>query len=148
MNRTSDKGQACRSPTFRRSGVMQDSIYWSDYIPTLNYGHEIWVMTKRTRSWIQESEMNFLHRTSIGWGVWSRVAASPHRKDSDEVAFFPDDPWWISGMFLQEEVQEGPSLLAGLELDVVTEKGDVWASLQKPLNQRPKSWLTNDNKYK
>ena len=25
------------------------SIYWSIYIPTLTYGHELWVVTEKTR---------------------------------------------------------------------------------------------------
>ena len=25
------------------------SIYWSIYVPTLTYGHELWVVTERTR---------------------------------------------------------------------------------------------------
>ncbi|KAK3510372.1 hypothetical protein QTP70_005671 [Hemibagrus guttatus] len=33
------------------------SIYQSIYVPTLTYGHELWVMTKRVRSRIQAAEM-------------------------------------------------------------------------------------------
>jgi len=33
------------------------SIYWSIYVPTLTYGHELWLVTKRTRSRIQAAEM-------------------------------------------------------------------------------------------
>ena len=40
------------------------SIYWSIYVPTLTYGHELWVMTKRTRSQIQVAKMSFLHRVA------------------------------------------------------------------------------------
>ncbi|KAI2646443.1 Staphylococcal secretory antigen SsaA [Labeo rohita] len=36
----------------------------SIYIPTLIYGHELWVMTERTRSRIQAAEMTFLHRVA------------------------------------------------------------------------------------
>uniref|UniRef100_A0A3P8VZB6 Spliceosome associated factor 3, U4/U6 recycling protein n=1 Tax=Cynoglossus semilaevis TaxID=244447 RepID=A0A3P8VZB6_CYNSE len=36
------------------------SIYRSIYVPTLTYGHELWVMTERTRSRIQAAEMSFL----------------------------------------------------------------------------------------
>ncbi|KAI3371926.1 hypothetical protein L3Q82_006798 [Scortum barcoo] len=43
------------------------SIYRSIYVPTLTYGHELWVMTERTRSRIQAAEMSFL-RT---WGGWA-----------------------------------------------------------------------------
>ena len=38
------------------------SIYLSIYVPTLTYGHELWVMTERTRSQIQVAEISFLHR--------------------------------------------------------------------------------------
>ncbi|KAK3556390.1 hypothetical protein QTP70_007992 [Hemibagrus guttatus] len=35
-------------------------IYQSIYIPTLTYGHELWVMAEGVRSWIQVAEMSFL----------------------------------------------------------------------------------------
>uniref|UniRef100_A0A8C4X372 Uncharacterized protein n=1 Tax=Erpetoichthys calabaricus TaxID=27687 RepID=A0A8C4X372_ERPCA len=38
------------------------SIYQSIYVPTLTYGHELWVVTERTRSRIQAAEMSFLRR--------------------------------------------------------------------------------------
>ncbi|KAI3362936.1 hypothetical protein L3Q82_011616, partial [Scortum barcoo] len=34
------------------------------YAPTLTYGHELWVMTERTRSRIQAAEMSFLRRVA------------------------------------------------------------------------------------
>ncbi|KAI3366505.1 hypothetical protein L3Q82_000635 [Scortum barcoo] len=40
------------------------SIYRSIYTPTLTYGHELWVMTERTRSQIQAAEMSFLRRVA------------------------------------------------------------------------------------
>ncbi|GAA6083927.1 calmodulin-regulated spectrin-associated protein 1-B isoform X2, partial [Tachysurus ichikawai] len=40
------------------------SIYQSIYVPTLTYGHELWVMTERTRSRIQAAEMSFLRRVA------------------------------------------------------------------------------------
>lgn len=36
------------------------SIYQSSYIPTLTYGHKVWVLTERMRSWIQVAEISFL----------------------------------------------------------------------------------------
>ncbi|KAI3352081.1 hypothetical protein L3Q82_020903 [Scortum barcoo] len=33
-------------------------------LPTLTYGHELWVMTERTRSRIQAAEMSFLRRVA------------------------------------------------------------------------------------
>jgi len=38
------------------------SIYRSIYIPTLTYGHELWVVTRRMRLRIQAAEMSFLCR--------------------------------------------------------------------------------------
>ena len=73
------------------------SIYQSIYVSTLTYGHELWVMTKRTRSRIQAAEMIFLHRVAglslkdegeelrHPGGAWSRAAAPPHREESVEV---------------------------------------------------------------
>ncbi|XP_061769787.1 uncharacterized protein LOC133560831 [Nerophis ophidion] len=40
------------------------AIYRSIYVPILTYGHELWVMTERTRSQVQVAEMSFLHRVS------------------------------------------------------------------------------------
>jgi len=38
------------------------SVHCSIFVPTLTYGHEIWVETKRTRSRIQAADMRFLQR--------------------------------------------------------------------------------------
>ncbi|KAI3358013.1 hypothetical protein L3Q82_003033 [Scortum barcoo] len=51
------------------------SIYWSVYGPTLTYGHELWVMTERTRSRIQAAEMSFLRRAA-GRSLRDRVRSS------------------------------------------------------------------------
>ncbi|KAK3516914.1 hypothetical protein QTP70_028206 [Hemibagrus guttatus] len=40
------------------------SIYQSIYVPTLTYGHELWVMTERVRSRIHAAEMSFLRRVA------------------------------------------------------------------------------------
>lgn len=40
------------------------TIYWSVYAPTLTEGHELWVMTERTRLRIQVGEMSFLRRVT------------------------------------------------------------------------------------
>ena len=40
------------------------SIYWSIYVPILTYGHELWLVTERTRLQIQAAEMGFLRRVS------------------------------------------------------------------------------------
>ncbi|KAK3538438.1 hypothetical protein QTP86_003713 [Hemibagrus guttatus] len=70
------------------------SIYQSIYIPTLTYGHELWVMTERIRSRIQAAEMSFLCRMA-GCSLRDRLRSSvtreelrvePHRKETVEVA--------------------------------------------------------------
>ncbi|PWA16842.1 hypothetical protein CCH79_00012754 [Gambusia affinis] len=56
------------------------SIYWSLYVPTLIYGHELgmvneiadWIMTEKTRSQIQLAKMGFLCRVS-GLSLRDRV---------------------------------------------------------------------------
>ena len=45
------------------------SIYRSIFIPTLTYGHEVWVMSERTRSRKQAAEISFLRRLA---GVYLR----------------------------------------------------------------------------
>ncbi|KAI3374957.1 hypothetical protein L3Q82_021489 [Scortum barcoo] len=83
------------------------SIYRSIYVPTLTYGHELWVMTERTRSRIQAAEMSFLRRVA-GRSLRDRVRSSvtreelgveplllQHREESAEVAWasISDAPW-------------------------------------------------------
>ncbi|KAK3556338.1 hypothetical protein QTP70_007102 [Hemibagrus guttatus] len=55
------------------------SIYQSIYVPTLTYGHELWVMTKRVRSRIQVAEMSFLRRVA-GRSLRDRVRSSVTRE--------------------------------------------------------------------
>lgn len=40
------------------------SIYWSAYVPTLTYSHELWVVSESIRSWIQAANMSFLLRVA------------------------------------------------------------------------------------
>ena len=56
------------------------SIYRSIYVPTLTCGHEIWVMTERTRSRIQAVEMSFLRRVA-GRSLRDRVRSSVTREE-------------------------------------------------------------------
>ena len=78
------------------------SIYQSFYIPTFTYGHNLWGVTKRMRSWIQAAKMSFHWRMS-GLSLRNRVrsseilgvsqsrAASPlqHQKEPAEVVWAP-----------------------------------------------------------
>ncbi|KAK3529325.1 hypothetical protein QTP70_029151 [Hemibagrus guttatus] len=56
------------------------SIYQSLYVPTLTYGHELWVMTERVRSRIQAAEMSFLRRVA-GRSLRDRVRSSVTREE-------------------------------------------------------------------
>ncbi|TWW73458.1 hypothetical protein D4764_15G0008520 [Takifugu flavidus] len=51
------------------------SIYRSIFVSTLTYGHELWVMTERTRSWVRAAEMSFLRRVA-GLSLRDRVRSS------------------------------------------------------------------------
>ncbi|KAK3514114.1 hypothetical protein QTP70_005118 [Hemibagrus guttatus] len=55
-------------------------IYQSIYVPTLTYGHELWVMHERIRSRIQAAEMSFLHRV-VGHSLRDRVRSSVTREE-------------------------------------------------------------------
>ena len=55
-------------------------IYRSIYVPTLTYGHELWVMTERTRSRIQAAEMSFLRRVA-GRSLRDRVKSLVTREE-------------------------------------------------------------------
>ncbi|KAK3508726.1 hypothetical protein QTP70_004271 [Hemibagrus guttatus] len=56
------------------------SIYQSIYVPTLTYGHKLWVMTERVRSQIQAAKMSFLHRVA-GHSLRDRVRSSVTREE-------------------------------------------------------------------
>ncbi|TWW73387.1 hypothetical protein D4764_15G0007810 [Takifugu flavidus] len=56
------------------------SIYRSIFVPTLTYGHELWVMTERTRSQVQAAEMSFLRRVA-GLSLRDRVRSSAIREE-------------------------------------------------------------------
>ncbi|KAK3518681.1 hypothetical protein QTP70_007172 [Hemibagrus guttatus] len=56
------------------------SIYQSIYVPTLTYGHELWVMTKKIRSRIQPAEMSFLRRVA-GCSLRNKVRSSVTREE-------------------------------------------------------------------
>ncbi|KAK0138540.1 putative uncharacterized transposon-derived protein F52C9.6 [Merluccius polli] len=52
----------------------------SIYVPALTYGHELWVMTERTRSRVQAAEMSFLCRVA-GLSLRDRVRSSVIREE-------------------------------------------------------------------
>uniref|UniRef100_A0AAV2JNG5 Reverse transcriptase domain-containing protein n=1 Tax=Knipowitschia caucasica TaxID=637954 RepID=A0AAV2JNG5_KNICA len=67
------------------------SIYRSIFVPSLTYGHELWVMTERTRSRIQAVEMSFLRRVAgrslrdrdASWTPsWGGVPGTSHREEA------------------------------------------------------------------
>ncbi|TWW62296.1 hypothetical protein D4764_04G0009430 [Takifugu flavidus] len=68
--------------TLHRSVVVKiyRSIYRSIFVPTLTYGHELWVMTERTRSRVQAAEMSFLRRVA-GLSLRDRVRSSAIREE-------------------------------------------------------------------
>ncbi|XP_051931184.1 uncharacterized protein LOC127607121 [Hippocampus zosterae] len=55
------------------------SIYRSIYVPAIIYGHELWVVTERTRSRIQVAKMSFLRRVS-GLSLRDKVRSSVIRE--------------------------------------------------------------------
>ena len=71
----------CRTVVIKRelSQKAKLSIYQSIFIPTLIYGHEGCVMTKRTRSRIQAAEMGFLRRV-VSVPLRDRVRSSVIRE--------------------------------------------------------------------
>ncbi|KAK0145403.1 Actin-binding LIM protein 3 [Merluccius polli] len=56
------------------------SIYQLIYVPALTYGHELWVVTERTRSRVQADEMSFLRRVA-GLSLRDRVRSSVIREE-------------------------------------------------------------------
>ncbi|KAI3363541.1 hypothetical protein L3Q82_012143 [Scortum barcoo] len=108
------------------------SIYRSIYVPTLTYGHELWVMTERTRSRIQAAEMSFLRRVAgrslrDRGGVpgvcptGRRPRGRPRTRWRDYVSRLA---WERLGIPLEE-------------LEEVSGVREVWASLLRLLPPRP-----------
>ena len=95
------------------------SIYRSIYVPTLTYGHELWVMTERTRSRVQAAEMSFLRRVA-GLSLRDRVRSSDIREglrveplllhvERSQMRWFGHlmrMPPGLSGMSYREETEE------------------------------------------
>ncbi|TWW81643.1 hypothetical protein D4764_01G0014580 [Takifugu flavidus] len=69
-----------RSVVVKRELSRKLSIYRSIFVPTLAYGHELWVMTERTRSRVQAAEMSFLRRVA-GLSLRDRVRSSAIREE-------------------------------------------------------------------
>ena len=55
-------------------------LHQSIFVPTLTYGHELWVVTERTRSRVQAAEMSFLRRVA-GLSLRDRVRSSVIREE-------------------------------------------------------------------
>lgn len=49
----------CGKKKVEPQGESLDSLV---YVPTHSYGHEVWVVTERTGSWIQAVEIRFLQQ--------------------------------------------------------------------------------------
>uniref|UniRef100_A0AAV2MIF0 Reverse transcriptase domain-containing protein n=1 Tax=Knipowitschia caucasica TaxID=637954 RepID=A0AAV2MIF0_KNICA len=91
MEREIDRriGAACAvmRPLYRTVVVKRElsrkaklSIYRSIFVPSLTYGHELWVMTERTRSRIQAVKMSFLRRVA-GRSLRDRLRSSVTREE-------------------------------------------------------------------
>ena len=62
-------------------------IYRSNFISTLTYSHELWVVNKRMKSQVQAAEISSLHREA-GLSLRDRVRpiAPPRREEPNEAA--------------------------------------------------------------
>ena len=81
MEREIDRRIGAASAVMRTlHGSIVVKIYQSIYVPALTYGHELWVMTERTRSRVQAAEMSFLRRVA-GLCLRDRVRSSVIREE-------------------------------------------------------------------
>jgi hypothetical protein len=71
------RGVVCKRELSNRAKL---AVFKSIFVPTLTYGHELWVMTRKTRSRIQAAEMRFLRRIA-GLTLRDRVRSSEIRKN-------------------------------------------------------------------
>ncbi|XP_061642121.1 uncharacterized protein LOC133484062 [Phyllopteryx taeniolatus] len=111
MERESDRPIGAASTVMRtlyRSVVVKKelsrkaklSIYWSISVPTLTYGHELWVVTERKRSRIQAAEMSFLRRVS-GLSLRDWVRSSVIREGLRVEPLFRMPPGHLPGEVFQ-----------------------------------------------
>ena len=135
------------------------SISQSIYVPTLTYGHELWVVTERTRLRIQADKMSFLRRVS-GLSLRDRVRSSVTREGlrveplllrversqlkSLCLECLLDTSHWEEAPGKTQDTLEGLSRLAWEclrvpqeELVEVAGEREVWASLLRLLPPRP-----------
>jgi exonuclease III len=70
------RGAVCKRELSNKAKL---AVFKSIFIPTLTYGHELWVVTERTRSRIQAAEMRFLRRIA-GLTLRHRVRSSAIRE--------------------------------------------------------------------
>lgn len=57
----------------------------SIYVPTLTYVHELWVVTKGMRFWIQPAEMSFIYRVA-GLSLRDRARSPDVRQELENRA--------------------------------------------------------------
>ena len=56
------------------------SIYHLISVPTLTYGYELWVVTKRTRLWVEAAKISFFRRVT-GLSLRDRVRRTAIREE-------------------------------------------------------------------
>ncbi|XP_056588515.1 uncharacterized protein LOC130408985 [Triplophysa dalaica] len=127
------------------------SIYRSIYVPTLTYGHELWVMTERTRSQIQAAEMSLLRRVA-GRSLRDRVRSSVTREELrvDPLLLHIEGGQlrWLGHLFRMPPGHlPGKDYVSRLalerlgvppeELEEVSRERKVWASLLRLLPPQP-----------
>ncbi|TWW67330.1 hypothetical protein D4764_02G0003710 [Takifugu flavidus] len=124
------------------------SIYQSIFVPTLTYGHELWVMTERTRSRVQAAEMSFLRRVA-GLSLRDRARSSAIREElgieplllrveRSQMRRPPGRPRTRWGDYVSQLAWERLGIPLD-ELEEVAGEREVWASLLRLLPPRPDS---------
>lgn len=125
-----------------------------DLCSNLAYGHELWVVAKRTRSQIQAAKMNFLRWLSLREGedfghpeeVWSRAAATSHLTRMPpgrlplEVFWAHPTGWWPRGRPITRW-RHNISHLAWKCLESVAGERDTWNILLSLLPPWP-DWIS------
>ncbi len=67
--------QLCAASVVKQDCHGEAGVELEGYVPTLTYGHELWVVTERTRLQVQAAEMSFLCRVA-GLSLRDRVRSS------------------------------------------------------------------------
>uniref|UniRef100_A0A6Q2Z8Z4 NIDO domain-containing protein n=1 Tax=Esox lucius TaxID=8010 RepID=A0A6Q2Z8Z4_ESOLU len=100
VNNQSDDGSSTKV-TLQQPFVFFGNMYeTSIYVPTLTYGHELWVMTKRTRSRIQVADIDNRVNGNISYQQYNTSGSILQQATQDINQYFPNKVFSANWVFI------------------------------------------------